>query len=89
MKFTLGGDMGLDIFATGYPLSRQIPNPQETMDDVEQTGDRDASGLSYDAASDRYTCVWKTEKGWAGQYRQLVVQFDDGTTKEANFKFTK
>ncbi len=48
-----------------------------------------ASGLSYDAASDRYTCVWKTEKGWAGQYRQLVVQFDDGTTKEANFKFTK
>jgi hypothetical protein len=39
VKFTLGGDMGLDIFATGYPLSRQTPNPQETMDGVEQTGD--------------------------------------------------
>ena len=34
VKFTLGGDMGLDIFATGYPLSRQIPNHQETMDGV-------------------------------------------------------
>ncbi len=89
MKFTLGGDKGLDIFATGYPLSRQIPNPQETMDAWSRPVTAGASGLSYDAASDRFTYVWKTEKGWAGQDRQLVVQFDDGTTKEANFKFTK
>ncbi len=48
-----------------------------------------ASGHRYDAASDRYTYVFKTEKGSVGQYRQLMVQFDDGTTKEAHFKFTK
>ncbi len=89
VKFSLAGDQGLDIFESGYPLSRQIPNPQEPLDAVEQTVTAGASGLTYDPATDRYTYVWKTEKGWAGQYRQLVVKFDDGTTKVANFNFTK
>jgi titin len=89
VKFSLGGDQGLDIFESGYPLSRQIPNPQEPLDAVEQTVTAGASGLSYDPATDRYTYVWKTEKGWVGQYRQLVVKLDDGTTKVANFNFTK
>ncbi len=89
VKFSLGGDQGLDIFAEGYPKSQQIPNPQVTVDGVEQTVAAGSSGLSYDPATDRYTYVWKTEKGWAGQYRQLVVQFDDGTIKRANFSFTR
>jgi hypothetical protein len=89
VKFSLGGDMGLDIFESGYPKSQQIPNPGEPLDGVEQTVTAGSSGLSYDPTTGLYTYTWKTEKGWAGQYRELVVQFDDGTVKRANFNFTK
>jgi hypothetical protein len=89
VKFSLGGDMGLDIFESGYPKSQQIPNPGEPLDGVEQTVTAGSSGLSYDPTTGLYTYTWKTEKAWAGQYRELVVQFDDGTVKRANFNFTK
>jgi hypothetical protein len=34
-----------------------------------------------------YTYVWKTDKGWAGTCRQLLINFDDSSTQYANFKF--
>ncbi len=90
VKFSLGGDQGLDIFEEGYPKSQQIQNPQVAVDGIEQTVTAGSSGLSYDPTTGIYTYVWKTEKGWAGQYRQLVLKFDDGTTiNRANFNFTK
>ena len=90
VKFSLGGDMGLDIFVDGYPKSQQIPNPQVTVGGIEQTVTAGSSGHSYDPTTGVYTYVWKAEKAWAGQDRQLVVQFNDGTTvKRANFQFTK
>jgi hypothetical protein len=46
-----------------------------------------ASGLSYDATTDRYTCVWKTEKAWKGMCRKLVVKFTDDTSRAALFQF--
>ena len=90
VTFSLGADMGLDIFEEGFPKSQQIPNPQVPVDGIEQTVTAGSSGLSYDPTTGVYTYVWKTEKAWAGQYRQLVVKFNDGTTiKRANFNFTK
>jgi hypothetical protein len=44
---------------------------------------------SYDAASDQYTYVWKTDRAWAGTCRLLTVQLKDGSAHQANFKFTK
>ena len=49
-------------------------NVEETwaaFNDIEQTATAGASGLQYDAASNQYTYVWKTEKAWAGRCRQL------------------
>ena len=89
VKFSLGGDQGLDVFEAGYPQSEQIENPQVTVDGIEQTLTAGSSGLSYDPATGVYTYVWQTQKGWAGQYRQLVVKFDEGTIKRANFNFTR
>ncbi len=94
VKFTLGGDMALDVFyveANGstYPKSQQIPNPEVTVDGIEQTVTAGSSGLSYDPATGLYTYVWKTSKEWAGSYRQLVVKFADGESYRANFKFTR
>ncbi|NOH01711.1 MAG: ExeM/NucH family extracellular endonuclease [Chloroflexi bacterium] len=88
VKFSLGGDQGLDIFLAGYPLSRKIAcDTNSPLDDIEQTVTAGGSSLSYDALSDQYTYVWKTNKAWAGTCRQLVVILKDGSIHLANFKF--
>jgi hypothetical protein len=33
--------------------------------------------------------VWKTDKAWAGQCRELQLRFVDGRTETANFRFTR
>jgi hypothetical protein len=87
VKFSLGGDQGLDIFAAGYPRSETLPaDPDAPLDPIE-TDSAGASGLSYDATSDQYTYVWKTEKAWSGQTRQLVLKLTDGSEHTANFQF--
>ena len=88
VKFSLGGDYGLDVFEAGYPRSQVIEcNSQAEVDGVEQTVNAGTSSLSYDALSDTYNYVWKTDKTWEDSCRQLVVKFDDGTTARANFLF--
>ena len=90
VKFSLGGDQGLDIFATGSPASRQIAcDSADTLDALEETVTAGSSSLSYDATTDRYTYVWKTNKGWANSCRELVVKLDDATEHVADFKFVK
>ena len=56
-------------------------------DAIEQLATTGASTLTDDAGSDRYQYNWKTEKGWSGQCRTLVVKFVDGTIARAEFKF--
>jgi hypothetical protein len=88
VKFSLGGNQGLNIFAAGYPKSQPIScSSGAATDEVEQTVTAGASTLQYDAATDTYTYVWKTEKGWAGTCRQLIVRFVDGSEYSANFRF--
>jgi hypothetical protein len=88
VKFSLGGDEGLDIFAEGYPKSRQIEcSSSAPLDSIEQTLSAGASNLSYDATTERYIYAWKTKKAWEGTCRQLVVKLDDGSVHKANFKF--
>jgi hypothetical protein len=65
VKFQLGGDRGLDILATGSPTSARITCASgEPVDPIEETVTASASGLHYDAVSQTYTYVWKSEKGW-------------------------
>jgi pimeloyl-ACP methyl ester carboxylesterase len=87
VKFSLGGDFGLGIFASGYPRSESIDcTTGAQTDDVEETVSAGGSSLSYDAATDTYTYVWKTSAVWAGTCRRLTIQLTDGTTKAADFK---
>jgi hypothetical protein len=86
VKFSLGGNQGLGIFAPGYPLSRQVVcGTGVPVDDVEQTVTIGGSGLSYDAATGQYVYVWKTDKAWARTCRELVVRLADGTEHVAAF----
>jgi len=88
VRFSLNGDQGLAIFATGYPKSQVIAcDSTASVDGIEVTVAAGSSSLSYDADPDQYTYVWKTEKSWAGTCRQLVVKLIDDTSYRANFKF--
>lgn len=87
VKFSLGGDKGLDIFADGFPRSEQVTCGEDAVTDGVETESRKARDLKYHARSDTYSYVWKTEKSWAGTCRQLIIQFSDGSRVRADFKF--
>lgn len=88
VKFSLGGDQGLNILAAGYPSSQQIACDSEApLDLLEQTVSAEDGGLSYEGASGQYTYVWKTEKSWEGTCRQLILKLDDATVHRATFEF--
>ena len=87
VKFRLGGDHGLDVLDDGYPLVRSLAcDSGATLDAVETTVTAGGSSLQYDALTDTYTYVWKTDQAWAGSCRRLVVGLDDGSRHEADFK---
>jgi beta propeller repeat protein len=88
IKFSLGGDQGLDIFAPGYPSSTLIPCSSSALTDaVEETVTAGASTLRYDAAAGLYVYIWKTSDAWANTCRQFVVRLRDGNYYRANFSF--
>jgi hypothetical protein len=90
VRFSLGGNQGLNIFAAGYPDSQKIACSSSTPQDaIEETVIVSSSSLSYNATSDTYTYLWKTNKAWANTCRQLNVRLKDGTDHKANFKFVK
>jgi len=82
--FSLGGNKGLDIFDAEYPKSQTIdcvthePSGSETS----ATG----GGLTYDAATDRYTFPWKTSRSATG-CQMLILQFKDESRQVAYFQF--
>jgi Tol biopolymer transport system component len=86
--FGLGGNLGLDIFAGGYPKSQTIAcDATAPADGIDSTLTAGGSSLSYDAGSGRYTYIWKTDKSWAGTCRAFVLNTKDGVTHRADFKF--
>ncbi|MGH2473642.1 MAG: PxKF domain-containing protein [Candidatus Limnocylindrales bacterium] len=87
VKFSLGGNRGLSIFASGYPKATRIACVAgDPVAPVEETT-TSASGLTYDASSNQYKYTWKTPKSYAGSCYRLDVRFSDGTTFIANFRF--
>ena len=88
VKFSLGGNQGLNIFAAGSPSSVQIScNTSDPVAPVEETETAGQSSLSYDATTDIYKYVWKTDSSWKNTCRQLTVTLRDGTVHTAKFKF--
>ena len=85
LKFSLDGDRGLDIFASGptvTPVSCQDLAP--TGPAVAATGK-----LHYDPTAGQYIYTWQTDKSWAGSCAKLSFLLVDGSTHEALFHFTK
>ena len=88
VKFSLAGYQGHGVFAPGYPVSAPIAcDANEPGSIIEETVTAGGSSLSYNAATDEYSYIWKTNKTWKGSCRMLVVRFIDGTDHYAKFRF--
>ncbi len=88
LRFSLGGNRGLQIFAAGYPKSAQIacPTPMTANDDNEGDDHPLPSVLVYVPLTGNYIYFWKTERAWAGTCRQFDMKLADGTVHSALFK---
>jgi hypothetical protein len=90
VKFSLGGDQGMNILATGSPSSAQVSCPSNApVDAIEETATATTSGLKYDPVTDQYNYTWKIASNYAGSCRMLTVKLHDGSSHTALFKFTK
>lgn len=87
VKFSLGGDKGLDIFLAGYPGSQNQACDGSAADPIEQTVTANASGLTYSVGADVYTYVWKTDPSWRNTCRRLELRLKDGSSHSALFQF--
>jgi hypothetical protein len=88
VKFSLSGNKGLSIFAAGSPASGQIAcDSSAPPSEVTETLTAGSSSLIYDASTDQYSYIWKTDTSWAGTCRQLILTLNDGTQHVATFKF--
>jgi uncharacterized protein len=90
IKFSLGADFGLDIFAEGYPASLEFACGT-TPDLTGAAGALPAGGstLTYDPETGHYVFVWKTDRTWQGTCRQLVFGLNDGNFHSVYFHFLK
>jgi hypothetical protein len=80
ITFSLSGNQGLAILAPGSPASRQVScATRAPIGEASATSSAGRSTLTYDAASDTYLYVWKTDPAWANACRELAVALADGT----------
>ncbi len=84
IRFSLGGNRGLNIFASGSPSSRQVACPAGSP--IGGSAPATLSpGLFYQAG--QYTMYWQTSAAWAGTCRQFDMTLKDGSTRSLNFWF--
>lgn len=85
--FSLGGAQGLDVVTPAkFVRTGTDTNPAGEVVDAVSAG---KSGLQYDAATDRYTYVWKTEKTWAKQSGEFVLTLSDASEHRFTIAFKK
>lgn len=89
VKFSLGGDQGLDVLEAGFPTATEIacPGSSEAVAPIELTTTAAASGLTYDASADQYVYTWKTSKAWAGKCYRFALGLNDDTSRTFDVSF--
>ena len=88
IRFSLGGNQGLDIFKNDHPMSASYPcgsTPPSVGN--EPTRLQGESGFRYDAGADEYTIKWNVDKSWKGTCRVFVLGLSDGSTHNLAFRF--
>ncbi len=88
IRFSLGGDQGLDIFKNDHPMSASYPcgsTPPSTGN--EPTRLQGENGFKYDPGADEYTFKWNIDKSWKNTCRVFVLGLSDGSTHNLAFRF--
>jgi hypothetical protein len=91
IRFELGGDQGLEVIEDGWPQVAQVEcgSGAEPAHGEQARHPRWSRELVYRDRSARYIFRWRTERGWAGSCRQLMLKLADGTVKRADFEFVR
>jgi hypothetical protein len=91
IRFELGGDQGLEVIEDGWPQVAQVEcgSGAEPAHGEQARHPRWSRELVYRNRSARYMFLWRTERGWAGSCRQLMLKLADGTVKRADFEFVR
>jgi hypothetical protein len=90
VKFSLGDDRGLAIFAADSLISQSVSCAGFSGSDlIEETVSTVVSSLQYDLKTNIYIYVWKTDKNWANTCRILRFTLTDDSVHEAFFQFVK
>ncbi|MDQ1629892.1 MAG: TolB protein [Actinomycetota bacterium] len=84
VRFTLGGNRGLDVFAAGFPKASAVACGRGPEDAIEVTVPLTTSVLLFEPFTKQYVYVWKTDKSWRG-CRDLTLTFKDGSSTTARF----
>ena len=79
LKFSIGGDDGMDVLAGGSPSVQACGGGDATRADGK---------LSYDSDAGQYVYVWKTDRAWAGSCREVTVRLVDGSAKSVSFRMS-
>jgi YVTN family beta-propeller protein len=88
IKFSVGGDFGLDIIAPGSPTSQQVSCASGVpVNTATATATAGSSGLQFDPGTGVYTYVWKTSKSSAGTCEVFTLTLVDGTSHVADFQY--
>ena len=87
VEFSLGGPVGPTAVAAGFPRTAPVACGSSGSPAGGDAAEVIGGGLRYDAASGRFSLVWKTDRSWAGTCRALVVKLDDGSTHSLVVQF--
>ncbi len=86
LNFSVGGNRGLNILATGSPQVVSEACPSTKLHTVATTTLPKKSKMTYNAAKDRYGYVWKTP-ATAGCY-SITLTLTDASSHTLHFKLT-
>jgi hypothetical protein len=96
VRFRLGGDKGDDVLARRFPRSADVSCRTFADADPADAEPTDAAwswwrwwgdGLRFQPWNGTYVYLWRTERRWAGDCRQLIVKLSDGSIHRANVAF--
>jgi probable HAF family extracellular repeat protein len=87
VRFGLGGDRGLGIFAPGSPSTTPVSCATGAAIGSASAISASDFELRYQKGPDRYMLRWSTDRAWSRSCRQLTLVLDDGSTHVALFSF--